>query len=297
MTVQALREVVSRLAASATAASSIGAVLQARASGIETPAAVRAHLDDIVDSLGLKEAVQELDAEAIGPILGELRVQLLAAAARVGSTARSAGWQPLDPEMLHAAGDVSAGFPALLGKFVPLMDGLRERLAGAEARFLDVGVGVAALAIEMARRCPSLRVVGIDVWAPSLALAHQNVKRADMDGRIELREQAVQHLSDAGLFDLAWIPSAFIPRAVIPEALQRVRRSLRSGGWLLFGFLTTGTDRLSASLTRLRAAEWGSEPWAPSEVAHLLEQSGFEEIRTLPSPPASAAAFLAARAP
>jgi precorrin-6B methylase 2 len=296
MTAEPLREVVGRLTASTTAVSAIGAVLNARLNGPEIPSSVQAPLDEILDGLGVRVALQELSPVAIRQILGELRAALLEATARVNS-APSVGWKPDDARMLQAAGDVSAGFPVLLSKFVPLLDGLSARLQSEDACFLDVGVGVAALAIEMARLWPALRVVGIDVWAPSLALARQNVKLAGMDHRVELRDQAVQHLADQAIFDLAWIPSAFVSGAVIPEAIQRVRRSLRPGGWLLFAALTTPADPLSASLVRLRAAEWGSSLWATGEVHQLLHQSGFDAVRTLPSPPASVAEFVAGRAP
>jgi hypothetical protein len=55
------------------------------------------------------------------------------------------------------------------------------------------------------------RVVNIEPWAPSLALARRNVKSDGLEARIELREHAVQDLPDAAAFDLGWIPSAFIP--------------------------------------------------------------------------------------
>ncbi len=296
MSVQALRETVARLSSSAGALSAVGALLNARIAGVEIPSEVRACLEEVVDHLGLGETLTGLAPEQARPILGEIRATLLAAAARLGPAPQATGWKPFDPQMLQAAGDVSAGFPALLGRYVPLLDGLAARLETDQARFLDVGVGVAALAIEMARVWPRLRVVGIDVWAPSLALARQNVRDARVEDRVELREQPVQAVEDRQTFDLAWIPGAFIPGPVIPEALQRVRRSLRPGGWILFGSLTTGGDPLTAALARLRAAEWGSVPWSASQIERLLEQNGFVEVRTLPSPPASTVAFVAGRA-
>ena len=59
----------------------------------------------------------------------------------------------------------------------PKLDGLAARLEAPGAAFLDVGVGVGLLGVEMARLWPNLRIVGIDVWPPSLALARQNVAK------------------------------------------------------------------------------------------------------------------------
>ena len=42
----------------------------------------------------------------------------------------------------------------------------------------------------MVRQWPSLRVVGIDPWAASLAIAHCNVQDAGLTPQIELREDA-----------------------------------------------------------------------------------------------------------
>ena len=130
-------------------------------------------------------------------------------------------------------------------RLAPGLDGLVQRLSSPDGRFLDVGVGVAILSIEMCRVWPDLQVVGIDPWAPSLALARDNVKAAGLGARIELREQAVQDLSDRHGFDLAWIPSIFIPGQAIPEGLARVQRALRPGGSVLFATVNPAADRCS----------------------------------------------------
>jgi SAM-dependent methyltransferase len=117
-------------------------------------------------------------------------------------------------------------------------------------------VGVAGLSIAMAHLWPSLNVVGIDPWAPALALARENLLRAGLSSRIQLREQKVEELSDIKAFDLAWLPSAFIPARVIPMACEHVYRALRPGGWLLFAMANPGPDPVTASLARLRTVLW-----------------------------------------
>ena len=296
MSVELLRDLVGRLGASTNALSAIGAAVNARAAAVEPSSEVRAHLDEVLTALGVREAVDGLSPAAARPILGEIRVALLHGIERVTRAAPDAGWKHTEPRMLQAAGDASAGFPALLQRLIPHLGGLADRLDGEDARFLDVGVGVAALSIEMARLWQNLRVVGIDVWAPSLALARGNVKSAGLEARIELREQAVEDLPDTDAFDLAWLPSAFIPGPVIPAAVRHVHRSLRPGGWVLFATVNPSGDPLALSLARLRTVEWGAYPWAPAEAARMLEQSGFEDVVTLPSPPTAIVAFVAGRA-
>ena len=87
---------------------------------------------------------------------------------------------------------------------IPRIDGLAARLECPTASFLDVDVGVAALSITMARLWPALRVVGIDLWEPALALARQYVADADLGDRIELRQQAVEELADTVCWLKEW---------------------------------------------------------------------------------------------
>jgi SAM-dependent methyltransferase len=294
MSFEALREVVTRLGASAYALSAVGAALEARTSGATIPPEVGEPLDAVVTALGLRDALAGVTAVSARPLLGEIRMALFHGLRRL-APCQSPGWSPGEPAVLQAAGDVSAGFPALLQRLVPRLDGLAGRLASDGASFLDVGVGAGVLAVEMVRLWPALRVVGIDCWAPALALARDNVARAGLAARIELREQAVEELPDANAFDLAWLPSVFIPGRTIPEALRRVHRSLRPGGWVLFAAVNPAADPLAVSLARLRTVEWGACPWTPPEAERLLEQAGFVEIAALPGPPSAAVAFIAGR--
>ena len=79
---------------------------------------------------------------------------------------------------------------------------------------------------------PNLRIVGIDVFKPSLRLARENVEKAGLLDRIELREQGAEALEDDEAFDLAWMPTVFMPERVIPEATERTHRALRpAAGW------------------------------------------------------------------
>lgn len=52
---------------------------------------------------------------------------------------------------------------------------------------LDLGTGTAQIPIELCRRDPRLRVVGIDAAASMLEVARENVRRAGLINRIKLR--------------------------------------------------------------------------------------------------------------
>ena len=99
---------------------------------------------------------------------------------------------------------------------------LAEQLAG-EARILDVGTGTGWLAIALAQAYPEAPVVGIDIFTPALELARANVSAANLDGRVELREQDALALADTAEFSVVWLPLPFLPAAIVPAVLEAVR--------------------------------------------------------------------------
>jgi SAM-dependent methyltransferase len=300
MGTETLRELVGRLGASTRALAALGAAIQARVAADPPPdPTLRAPLDEALDALGARPLVEQANPEELRSVLGGIRTELFLGARLVsGARPPGAAWSDTDPSVLQAAGDASAGFPAALERSIaPRLAGLPERLAAEGASFLDVGVGVAALAVGMVRRWPSLRVVGVDPWAPSIALARDNVRAAGLADRIELREQGAEVLPDEDRFDLAWVPGVFVPGAALPAVLARVRRALRPGGWLLLAFAGPGADPLADALARLRTALWGGALLAPAEAEGLLARSGLADVKALPGPPGSTVALAAGRRP
>ena len=158
------------------------------------------HVDEVLAAMGASEALEGISPAEIRSLLGEIRVYTLTNAKLLFAASRSAGWAHTDPEILEAAGDVSANFPwALMTTVASKLDGLEQRLSSSGAAFLEVGAGVAVMAVEMARLWPTLRVVGIDPWAPALAIARERVRVAGLDARIELRGQRGADLPDVDI--------------------------------------------------------------------------------------------------
>ena len=95
---------------------------------------------------------------------------------------------------------------------------------------LDVGTGPADIAILLAQRAPRLRIVAIDLGEHMLAMARENVKRAGLQGRIDVaRADAKATGREAGSFDLVYSNSLahHIPE---PELfLLEVKRLARPG--------------------------------------------------------------------
>jgi SAM-dependent methyltransferase len=283
MSIEALRDLLAQLSASASTLAVLGAELQARVSGTPIHASLKASANDLLREAGALQALEGTSPAELAPLLGELRHFWDLDADFLASAGRAPGWSYAYTELLQRSGQITEGFAHVLPRFLPMLDGLAARLEGS-ATFLDVGTGVARLAIAMARKWPSLGVTGIDVWGPALALARQNVADAGMQRRVEIREQSGEDLSDDRAFDLAWIPAPFIPKHALPRVVERVQRALKPGGWLLFAAAKPGDDLRGAAM-RFRVALYGGAPSTQPEIETLLAEKGLTDVRTLPGPP------------
>jgi len=298
MAIDSLRQIVADLNASAGALAALGAALDAQTSGVALEPGIRPYVEDVVAALGAREALADVAPSELQPLLGEIRAFAMTNSQLLFAATRRSGWMHSDPEILQAAGDVSIAFPrALKRSLARHLPGLAERLESPGASFLDIGVGVGALSIEMARLWPTLHIVGIDRWAPALALARDRVQAASLAERIELREQAGEELPDIDFFDLAWIPGAFVSEESTRALIQRVCRALRPGGWLLFAILSSRGDTLAMAVARLRTAIFGGFVTTNEDLELLLRRQGFVDVRTLPRSPSSLGAVVAARRP
>lgn len=298
MAIDALRQTVASLNVSAGALAALGAALDARMSGVALAPGIRPYVEDIITALGAREAIAEATPAQVQPLLGEIRAFAMANTQLLFAATRHCGWTHAEPEILLAAGEVSVGIPRMLRQSIAChLPGLAQRLNSPCASFLDVGVGVAALSIEMAGLWPTLHIVGIDRWAPALALARERVQAAGLAQRIALREQSGEGLSDIDAFDLAWIPGAFVAEEATRTLIGRVHRALRPGGWLLLAMVCSDDNTIAGAVARLRTAMFGGFVTTNETIETLLRGQGFVDVRTLPRAPNSFAAVVAARRP
>lgn len=146
----------------------------------------------------------------------------------------TAGWSYSDPELLQAQGTFSTGVvSAWISQVIPNLEDLERDLRKPGAAFLDVGTGVAAIAIAVCRQFPNLRAVGIDPHEPALVEGRKNVEEARLSDRIELRRLGVEDLREESCFDLANVPTSFLPGNALDAGLRTVWAALRPGGWLI----------------------------------------------------------------
>jgi predicted O-methyltransferase YrrM len=241
--------------------------------GVEGDPAVRAQLDRVVDALGVREHVQEIDEGERSVVLSFARSYLAQALDLVENPARAGAWTYADPALLEAQGSASGVVARLIAD---------AGLGAQDARILDVGTGVGGLAVAFATRFPESTVVGIDPWEPALELARKKIAAAGLDGRVTLLQMTVQELDDPDGFDLAWLPSFFIPEPVLDEAVARIYSVMRSGGTLVVGIHDSEREEsLASAVDDLFTVRSGGSVVDSEGALARLRNAGFGDTREL----------------
>jgi hypothetical protein len=205
-------------------------------------------------------------------------------------------WSAQDDEALQAQGRASAQGAELFKQFlIPNVPGLEALLTGPSPVMLDVGVGVAAMAVAWCQAWPGLQIVGLDVFDRALELAEHNVADAGLTDRIELRHQDIADLEDENAFCLAWLPAPFIPPPAMQAGLVRIAAALAPGGWIMLGHGRFSENPLSSTVTRFQTVAFGGTPLDDGEAQSLLKRVGFDQVGTLATPPGAPAITIGRR--
>ncbi|HEY0870500.1 MAG TPA: class I SAM-dependent methyltransferase [Acidothermaceae bacterium] len=234
---------------------------------------------EVVAAVGIDPA-DHLDRPGIA---AEAAAALLQTAALVGGG--GASWADQPDEALIAQGRSSAQGAAMLKTHgVPMMQGLGDALSRPGARMLDVGTGVAALAVAWAELFPALTVVGLDVMPRVLALAANNVAASTVADRVILREQDIGTLDDEGEYVLAWLPAPFVPEPALRAGVVRIARALTPGGWAMVAHSKYGGDPIEDALSRFKTAAYGGTALNADQAQSLLRDAGLGDVMTMPTP-------------
>jgi len=282
ISLESLMATTHKLGASMEALAALGAELRLRRENLFAAPRTRKLLQELVARIdpGMLDAVSAKEEQAaLGVIEGLFRQ----AADLLQSPARAAGWSYTDPSVLQGQGLSSRRF---IHAVAALASGRADLKAALEwpGVLLDVGTGAGWMAIEAARLWPQWRIVGIDRWEPALRLARENVVASGLERRIELRAQSVEQLEDEAAFTLAWLPGPFLPPDCVNAALERVRRALVPGGFVVFGVMTAPSVPWGEPLAALRVVRNGAHPWKAQDIVEKLAKLGFGEIVAHPTP-------------
>ncbi len=207
-----------------------------------------------------------------------------------------ASWEYQSDEALLAQGRASAQSAAAFVHFVlPHLGDLRSRLEEPGSRILDVGTGVAAMAVAYAEIFSAVHVVGLDVSERALGLAKATASNSPAGSRVELRRQSVADLTDDSAYDLAWLPAPFIPETALRQGIARIAVALRPGGWVMLGHGKYGSDPVDDAVNRFKTVAFGGTPLADAEAETLLTEAGLSNVLHMPTPPGAPAIALAQR--
>ena len=273
---------VQRLNGPMEALGALAAELRAQTEGLSLDPAVHAAIGDVLSSLGVdRDALAALPRDAKVAAAGGIVAFLRQSVDVAENPAKAPGWTFTDPDFLQNQGRMSMSVADVVRLVAPGLSDLAARLDGGRASFLDVGTGVGWLAIAMAKRFPGLSVVGLDTFAPAIAVGRENVAREGLADRIELRQEDVTALADRDRYDLAFVASPFLRDDIVRTAIERTRAALGPGGVLLFGTFATVDDPVARATQALRIVRSGGRPWELEEARALLESAGFASARVL----------------
>lgn len=264
---------VRELSVMAQAMGALGAELRIRQSGRAGHQHVRPALQAVVNSLGPDLLDNVTPAQAATGI-AQLTYALQEALDLIREPERAPGWTYTDPSILQERGRGSGALATNIANYMRQRPDLAAVLQN-DCTFLDIGTGAAWIAIEAAKIWPAMRVVGIDILEPALALARTNIAAAGMADRIALRFQSIADLDDEAAFDLTWLPTMFIPRPVVEDAVPRIARAMKPGGILLFGMFAPGPGPQGETVTDLLTIRSGGHPWKRNDIAACLAAAGF----------------------
>jgi precorrin-6B methylase 2 len=282
MQFQALEAELRRMGDVARGMAAIGAALRLRRGEMEAHPDVAARLADAIAVL-LPGGLDGLDDAQISTALALVTHSLEEARDLFEKPDRPPAWAVHDPAMLRAQGQASR---RVVHRIIALAAERPALAAALTGRFLDVGTGGGAIALEAAAQCPSLRVVGLDIWEPALALARVNVAASPDAARIDIRAQDVTCLDEVAVYTLAWLPAPFLSQAIAQAALDRLAVALAPGGYLVVGLYLPPADPTGAALAALRLTRSGGHVWDSGVMEAELRSRGFAGVETCAGPPA-----------
>lgn len=207
-------------------------------------------------------------------------------------------WSGQSDQALRAQGGASAQGVQMMKQFLlPMLPGLSSALERPGARMLDVGAGVAALAVAWAEAFEHLTVVAIDVLPRVLELARETVASSSAKDRITLRRQDVSTLDDRAAYELVWLPAPFIPEAALRTGTQRVAEALVDGGWVMVGHGKYRGDPVEDAISKFKTVAFGGTVLDDDHAQQLLRDAAFTDVMTIPTPLDAPALTVGRRAP
>jgi len=267
-----MQALTARLLTQAEALAALVARLKLKATGEPGAPEVTAQLDRVVDLIGATALCADLDERERAAVIGHATTMLRQAMDLIDDPVRPGGWYYTDPRIIQGQGASSVVVAQLI---------VGAGIGRPDARILDIGTGVGALAVAFCGAFPDSTVVGIDPWELSLELARQNVAAAGVESRITLLQTRIEAFEDDEGFDLVWMPVIFLSSAVIEDAVRKAVAAMRPGAQIVLGRYAGSDDPLVGVLGDLRTIRSGGTLLRPADTRALLEGAGLVDVREI----------------
>jgi hypothetical protein len=232
-------------------------------------------------TLILGDATDTLNDQETSILIDMVEMGLAEAAELLKNPCRSGEWRVADSALLQAQGRVSGQVFQRICALAADRPLLGKALNG---RFLDVGTGVAGIALEAAKARPSLTIQGIDIWEPALNLALENVRNSPYSDRISIRRLNITELPAEPRYTLIWLPTMFMRRTVVEAALDRIAAASLKDAYVIASCYTVPSDRDAAAFVALRILRSGGERIEHPEIEKMLSLRGFINVESDVSP-------------
>jgi ubiquinone/menaquinone biosynthesis C-methylase UbiE len=171
----------------------------------------------------------------------------------------------------------------------PLADAVLRQQSG-PIRVLDIAAGHGLFGIAIAKKNPEATIVALD-WAPVLAVARENSRKAGVERQVELLEGSAFDVDFGGPYDAALLTNFLhhFDRGTCVRLLRKVHASLREGGCAATLEFVPNEDRVSPptaagfSMVMLTSTVAG-DAYTFSELASTYREAGFREVTAEPVP-------------
>ncbi|KQO75970.1 class I SAM-dependent methyltransferase [Rhizobium sp. Leaf262] len=234
--------------------------------------------------MALGEVGDAADEDQVSLALTMVEMALSEAGELFRNPDRGSNWEIVDVAAMQAMGRASKSVFTRILSIAEAHPKMRKTFQGT---FLDVGTGVAGIALEAARTCPDIKVDGIDIWEPALELARQNVVESFYSDRVNIRNLDVSMLEECKRYSLAWLPTMFLKRPIVEAALDRIARASVSDAYLFAGVYSRPKDPFLALMANLRTLRSGGEISDPADIKAMMEARGYVDVEMSSTPVAT----------
>jgi hypothetical protein len=150
-----------------------------------------------------------------------------------------------------------------------------------EGHVMEVGAGLAALSLALAKLFPSAQFTAMDSNSSATSVARLHVATSGFASRFSVRLRDLIHVDEQASYSAAWLPAPFLPRQGVESALYRLTLAIKPNGFLIIGNAPTLGCDASTAANGARLLRSNGHVWRTEELAEILRRQGYCDIEHL----------------